>query len=111
MGRDFPLLSRPALGPTQPPVQWVLGLSGDKERPERDTNPSPTSSAVVMKGQSYTSTPPIGRTACTEPQYLYKGALYLYLIAYSIFKIILFVLFFFLSFLGTRLPEIILITL
>ena len=28
---------------------------------------------------SYTSTPPMGRTACTEPQCLYKGALYLYL--------------------------------
>jgi hypothetical protein len=26
-GRDFPNLSRPALGPTQPPVQRVLGLS------------------------------------------------------------------------------------
>jgi len=26
-GRDFPHLSRPALGPNQPPVQWVSGLS------------------------------------------------------------------------------------
>jgi len=47
-GRDFPHLSRPALGPTQPSVQWVPGRSRGKERPWRDANPSP-SSAVVMK--------------------------------------------------------------
>ena len=49
-GRDFPHLSRPALGPTQPPVQWVPGLSRGKERPGRDADPSPPSSAVVKKG-------------------------------------------------------------
>jgi hypothetical protein len=45
--------------------------------PGHDADPSPPSSAVVMKEYSYTSTPPMGRTVCTEPQCLYKGALYL----------------------------------
>jgi hypothetical protein len=48
-GRDFPHLSRPALGPTQPPVQWYRVIPGGKERPGRDADPSPPSSAVVMK--------------------------------------------------------------
>ena len=52
---------------------------GVKERPGRDADPLPPSSAVVMKGYSYTSTPPMDRTACTEPQCLYKGALYLFM--------------------------------
>ena len=47
--RDFSHLSRPALGPTQPPVQWISGLSQGKERPGRGSDPSPPSSAVVMK--------------------------------------------------------------
>ena len=67
----------PAVEPTRPSVQWVPGFPGGKERPGRDADPSPPSSAVIMKGQSYTSTPPMGRTACTEPQCLYKSALYL----------------------------------
>ena len=53
------------------------GIPGGKERPGRDADPSPPSSAVVKKEQSFTSTPPMGRTACTEPQCLYKGVLYL----------------------------------
>jgi hypothetical protein len=40
-GRDFSHLSRPVLGSTQPPVQWVPVLSRGKERPRRDADPSP----------------------------------------------------------------------
>jgi hypothetical protein len=49
-GRDFPHLSRPVLGSTQPPIQWVPGFSWGKERPGRAADPSPPSSAVVMNG-------------------------------------------------------------
>ena len=48
--RDFPRLSRSALGPTQPSVQWVPGLFRGKERPGREADPSLPSSAVVTKG-------------------------------------------------------------
>ena len=46
VGRVFPP-SRPGLGPTQPPVQWVPGLSRGRKRPERDADPSLPSSAEV----------------------------------------------------------------
>ena len=52
-------------------------FSGDKERPGRDADLSPSSSAVVKKGRAILLLP-MGRTACTEPQCLYKGALYLF---------------------------------
>jgi hypothetical protein len=49
--RIFPVasVSRPALGPTQPPVQWVPGVlsPGVKARPGRDSDHSPPSSAEV----------------------------------------------------------------
>jgi hypothetical protein len=67
--------------PWGPPSRLYNGYrvtSGGKERPGHDADPSPPSSAVVNKEYSYTSTPPTDRTACTEPQCLYKGALYLY---------------------------------
>ena len=48
-----------------------------KERWGRDADPSPPSSAVVKNEYSYTSTPPVSRTACTESQCLYKGALFI----------------------------------
>ena len=34
-GRDFPHQSRPALGTTQPAIQWVPGLSRGVKRPGR----------------------------------------------------------------------------
>ena len=38
-GRDFPHLSRPALGPTQPPVNGYQVFSGSEEQPGRDAAP------------------------------------------------------------------------
>ena len=51
-------------------VRPVQSLSACKERPGRDSDPSAPSSAMVKKVWSYTSTSPMGRTACTEPQCL-----------------------------------------
>jgi hypothetical protein len=44
--RVFPHLARPALGPTQLPVNGYRVFPGDKERPVRDADPPPPSSAV-----------------------------------------------------------------
>ena len=54
--------SRPAVGPNQPPVQWVLGFSQGKLQPGRAADPSPPSSAAVMEHYSYTSIHPLGHT-------------------------------------------------
>jgi hypothetical protein len=44
----FTTASRTALGPTQPPIQWVRGaLSLGIKRPGRKANHSPPSSAEV----------------------------------------------------------------
>jgi hypothetical protein len=51
---------RTALGPTQPPIQWVQGaLYLGVKRPGRETDNSPPSSAEVKNAWSYNSTPPI----------------------------------------------------
>ena len=44
---------------------------GCKERPGRDVDPSPPSSAVVKKEQSYTSTLPMGRMDCTRVHFTF----------------------------------------
>ena len=46
-GRDFKHPSRPALGLTQPPIQWVPGLSRGVKRPGRSVDHPPPSSAEV----------------------------------------------------------------
>jgi hypothetical protein len=48
-GRDFPRPSRPALGPTQAPIQWVLGLSWGVKRPGHGIDHPPPSSAEVKE--------------------------------------------------------------
>jgi hypothetical protein len=58
--RDFTTVSRTALGPTQPPMQWVPGaLSLEVKRPGREADYSPPSSAEVKSAWSYTSTLPM----------------------------------------------------
>ena len=79
-GRDFQIFRTCPDRPWGPPSLMYNAyrvFPTGKERPGRNADPSLPSSAVVMKRYSYTSTPPIGRTTCTEPQCLYKGALYL----------------------------------
>jgi hypothetical protein len=48
-GRDFPHPSRPVLGPTQPPIQWVPGLSRGVKRLGRGVDHRPPSSAEVKE--------------------------------------------------------------
>jgi hypothetical protein len=55
----FDTVSRPALRPTQPPIQWVTGaLFLEVKRSGREADQSPQSSAEVKIAWSYTSTPP-----------------------------------------------------
>jgi hypothetical protein len=54
----FYTLSRPTLGPTQPPIEWVLrALSPGVKRPVREADHSPPSSAEVKKLYLYIQSP------------------------------------------------------
>jgi len=48
-GRNFPHPSSPALGPTQPPMEWVPGVSRKVKRPGRGVDHPPPSSAEVKE--------------------------------------------------------------
>jgi hypothetical protein len=57
----FSTLSRPALRPTQPPIQWVLGaLSPGVKWHGREADHSPPTSADVKEILTCTSYPPRG---------------------------------------------------
>jgi hypothetical protein len=52
------MMSGMALGPTQPPIQWISGvLSLGVKQPGHKADHSPPSSAQVKNVWSYTSTP------------------------------------------------------
>jgi hypothetical protein len=52
-GRDFAYLSRLALRPTQPPIQWVPCLSGDKAAGAWRWSPTPSSAEVKERVELY----------------------------------------------------------
>jgi hypothetical protein len=66
-------VSRPALGPTQPPVQWVLGVLSPGVKRGRGmtltTHPHPVPRSRMSR--SYTSSPPSAYMACRETALLY----------------------------------------
>jgi hypothetical protein len=60
----FSTSSRPALGPTQPPVQWIPGAFSSGREADRSL---PTG-AEVKKMWIYTSTPPYACMASSQPR-------------------------------------------
>ena len=59
-GQDFPHLSRPALGPTQAPTEWVPGLSpGVKWWGRGIDHPPPSSAKVKERVELYLYSPSV----------------------------------------------------
>jgi hypothetical protein len=82
----FTTASRTALGPIQPPIQWVRGaLSLGVRRPGREADRSPPSSAEIKDAWRYNSTPPrrLHGVVLSEAE----GQFYLYLIILDIITI------------------------
>jgi hypothetical protein len=57
-GREFPHPFRPALGPTQPLIQWVMGLfPGGKQLGRSVDRPPPSCAEVKEKAELYLYSP------------------------------------------------------
>jgi hypothetical protein len=54
-GRDFPHKARPTMEPTQPPIQWVPGLSQGVNQPGHGIDHLPPFSAEIKERAGYTS--------------------------------------------------------
>jgi len=68
---------RPALGPTQPPIQWVPGaLSLGVKRPRREADHSPSSAEV----KNAWNIPPLPNTSSWRGAYLSTGTTLLLLL-------------------------------
>ena len=65
--------SAPVQGPTQPPIQWVGGLSPGVKQLGHGVDHPPHLAPRLKEEQSYTSAPPLGLRG------LFQGELYLYL--------------------------------
>jgi hypothetical protein len=81
-GRDFPHLSGPVLGPTQPPVQWVLGLSRGKRAAGAWSWPlTPLlvswswKSRAILLLPLWAVRPVQGLSACTRVHFTYRGVI------------------------------------
>ena len=69
-GREFPHLSRPALRPTQPPVQRVPDLFPGVKRPGRDTDhPPPSSPEIKERVELYFCPPFLAFVACSRDNF------------------------------------------
>jgi hypothetical protein len=78
----FTTASRPVLGPTQPPIQWVLGalsLGVKRPRPEADHSPPP-SVEVKECMELHLYSPSISSWRGVQFKKIAQGQLYLYLL-------------------------------
>ena len=87
-GRDFPHLSRPALGPTQRPAQWVPGLSRGVKSSRGVTLAPHRFYCRGQEGVELYLYFPYGPYGLYRASYLYKGALYLYRFLKPLLKVI-----------------------